>query len=153
MCLLCVLTVTSYCSQSRGMSWFGLSLGWCRARRITVMDWGPVVNTCVNTVCLFPEPCALGVGSVFFFFERERVKLDGCISHCAGGGGEPLNAQREECSSERQQDTACPWNICGPVPRLTRWGWDLFVSGSLSQLAHHRQTSPKSYRWGKSVGL
>lgn len=34
-------------------------------------------------MCLFPEPCALGVGSVFF----ERVKLDGCISHCAGGGG------------------------------------------------------------------
>lgn len=25
-----------------------------------------------------------------------------------------MNAQREECSSERQQDTACPWNICGP---------------------------------------
>lgn len=32
---------------------------------ITVMDLGPVDNTCVNTVCLFPEPCALGVGSVF----------------------------------------------------------------------------------------
>lgn len=84
----------------------------------------------------------------------ERVKLDGCISHCAGGGGggEPLNAQREECSSERQQDAACPWNICGPVPRLTRWGWDLFVSRSLSRLAHRRETSPKSYRWEKVEG-
>lgn len=47
------------------MSWFELSLGCCRAGRITVMDWGPADNTCVNTVCLFPEPCALGVGSVF----------------------------------------------------------------------------------------
>lgn len=63
-----------------------------------------------------------------------------------------MNAQREECSSERQQDTACPWNICGPVPRLTRWGRDLFVLRSLSQLAHHRETNPGSYRGKKKSG-
>lgn len=33
----------------------------CRAAGITVMDCGPVDNTRVNTACLFPEPCALGV--------------------------------------------------------------------------------------------
>lgn len=27
------------------------------------MDCGPVDNTCVNTACLFPEPCAPAAGS------------------------------------------------------------------------------------------
>lgn len=51
------------------------------------------------------------------------------------------------------QDAACPWNICGPVPCLTRWGSDLFVSKNLSGLAHHRQTSPKSQYKGILKGI
>lgn len=38
LCLQYVLTATTYSSQRRGMSWFGLSVGRCRAQGITVMD-------------------------------------------------------------------------------------------------------------------
>ena len=98
------------------------------------------------TLCSRASSCRL-----FFLRERERELSSMAASHIAPREEEvPCEtAQREECSSERRQDATCPWNICGPVPRLTRWGWDLFVSRSLSRLAHHRETSPKSYRWEK----
>ena len=114
------------------------------------MDWGPADNTCVNTVCLFPEPSALGVGSVFLSELSLMV-----ASHIAPGEEEeesPWMLKEKSVLAKGKQDAACPWNICGPVPRLTRWGWDLFVSRSLSRLAHHRETSPKSYRWEKVEG-
>lgn len=113
------------------------------------MDWGPADNTCVNTVCLFPEPSAPGVGSVFLSELSLMV-----ASHIAPGEEEesPWMLKEKSVLAKGKQDAACPWNICGPVPRLTRWGWDLFVSRSLSRLAHHRETSPKSYRWEKVEG-
>lgn len=114
------------------------------------MDWGPADNTCVNTVCLFPEPSALGVGSVFLSELSLMV-----ASHIAPGEEEeesPWMLKEKSVLAKGKQDAACPWNICRPVPRLTRWGWDLFVSRSLSRLAHHRETSPKSYRWEKVEG-
>lgn len=64
-----------------------------------------------------------------------------------------MNAQREECSSESQQDAACPGNICGPS-HASRDG----AETCLCQEACHdspitrRETSPKSCRWEKVQG-
>lgn len=84
--------------------------------------------------CLLPELAAPG-GSERSWMEEEEEELL-LPPHPSPRSLFALELLEEtSVSSERRQDSSCPWNICGPVPRLTRWGRDLFVSGCLSRLA------------------
>lgn len=115
-----------------------------QSRGITVMDGAPVDKACVNMRCLFPEPCAPHRAPSF-------TKLSPVLrSHCAGGGGEP--AQREECSSERWQDAACPGNICGPVPRLGD-GAQTCLCQKACRGSPFSTTDTSSLRWERCRGI
>ena len=145
LCLPCVLPATTYSSQRRGMSWFGRSVGRCRARGITVMDWGPVDNTCVNTVCLFPEPCALGVGSVFL---RELSLM--AASHIAPEEEEsPWTLKEKSVLAKGSKTQLAPGTSVGPS-HASQDG----AETCLCQEACHDSpiTSPVSYRWEKVEG-
>lgn len=88
------------------------------------MDRGPSQIIPAQTPeCLLPELAAPGAG----WWWRRSCRCRSLL---------PFELLKQtSVSSERRQDSSCPWNICGPVPRLTRWGRDLFVSGCLSRLA------------------
>lgn len=81
------------------------------------MDCGSVDNTCVNTACLFPEPCTPAAGSALL---RELSSM--VAFRIAPEEESPRTLKETRVLAKGEQDSACPWNICGPVPRLTRWG-------------------------------
>lgn len=140
-----VLCINCHQVVLKGEECHGLVYHWASVERgrITVMDWGPVDNTCVNTVCLSAEPCSPGVSSVFL---RDLSSM--ASSHIAPQEEEgPWTLKEKSVPAKGGKTQLAPGTSAGPSH-----AWLDGAETCLCQEACHDSpitgdTSPKTYSW------